>query len=66
MNSQKLSLIERLERIANEARVEGYAVTYWSPDELDLFPGASVDDLLDIAVERGNDYLSQFEVFADE
>lgn len=57
-----MTLQERLEAIVKEARDKGYAITYWDPDEVD---GVDVDDLLDVVVERGSNFI-QFYKDSDE
>jgi len=57
---QPLTLEERLDQIVKEAREAGYAITYWSPEELEEFPGADASEMIDLAVQRGNDYLEDF------
>lgn len=57
-----MTLQERLEAIVKEARDGGYAITYWDPDEVE---GVDVDDLLDVVVERGSNFI-QFYKDSDE
>lgn len=59
------SLEQRLDEIVKEAREAGYAITYWSPEELEEFPGADAAEMIDLAVQRGNDYLEDFRVDDD-
>lgn len=63
---QPLTLEERLDQIVKEAREAGYAITYWSPEELEEFPGADAEEMIDLAVQRGNDYLEDFRVDEEE
>lgn len=37
-----------------ELRAEGYSVIIWTPEEIG---GADIDQLEDLAISRGNDYL---------
>lgn len=52
-------LEERLRAITEEARLAGYAITWWSPDELG---DTDVDQLIDVVVERGNIFIGDLEV----
>lgn len=45
----------RLKAMVNEARTRGYALTYWSPDELGE---SNADQLLDVVISRGNEYIA--------
>lgn len=52
---QRRRVIEqRLKSAAEAARKLGFAVTYWSPEEVG---DACPEELIDRAVMRGNDYL---------
>lgn len=46
---------DRLKAMVNEARTRGYALTYWSPDELGE---SNADQLLDVVISRGNEYIA--------
>ena len=46
---------KRLIAVAREAEAAGYAVTWWTPEEIGE---SSAEDLLDSVIQRGNDYLS--------
>lgn len=50
------TLEDRLAEIAKEATDAGYAITYWNPDEVGQ---GDVETLLDVVVQRGNDYLAE-------
>lgn len=45
----------RLVAAAQEAEAAGYAVTWWTPEEIGE---ASPEDLLDTVIQHGNDYLA--------
>jgi hypothetical protein len=45
---------ERLRAITDEARNAGYAVTWWSPEEVE---GVNVRHMMDTVVSRGNDFI---------
>ena len=65
-HEKPLTLQQRLEAITEEARQAGYAITYWSPEELEEFPDADAQEMIDLAVQRGNDYLEDFRVDDEE
>lgn len=54
MSQSELSLEDRLCAITEEARDAGYAITWWSPEEVQ---GVQVKYLLDVVVARGNDFI---------
>lgn len=51
----RASLKERLSEITREAQEAGYAITWWDPASVE---GIDVEAMLDVAVQRGNDYIS--------
>lgn len=48
------SFDEKLREITIEARDQGYAITWWSPDEVQ---DVDTDTLIDIVIERGNNFI---------
>jgi hypothetical protein len=53
-SNEKEDFHKHLRAVAEDARQRGYAITFWSPEEVG---NANADELTDIAVERGNGYL---------
>ena len=52
---ERSEIEKRLIAAALEAEAAGYAVTWWTPEEIGE---ASAEDLLDTVIQRGNDYLA--------
>lgn len=48
-------LEDRLSAITREAQEAGYAITWWAPASVE---GIDVEAMLDVAIQRGNDYIS--------
>ena len=48
-------MTEEEQAAVDQLRRKGYCVTIWTPEELG---DADIDNLEDIVIERGNDYLS--------
>lgn len=63
MQTDNNDLLTRLTAVAREAWAAGYAITFWSPDEVG---DASQERLTDLAIERGNEYLSDMGECSDE
>ena len=56
-------LTDRLAVITEEARDAGYAITWWSPEEV---KGVNVKYMLDTVVSRGNDFIEDTRGEVDE
>lgn len=61
LSDDELNALEyRLRAVTVEAREAGYAITWWSPEEVgDL----SARKLTDRAVEAGNDFIADYSLF---